>query len=155
LLHDDAEYRDKAQRISQITRDIAEIVAEEWQDEQRGDASAKRPRRRIAFQSSCSLQHGEKLNGVVESLLKRAGFTLVPVAYPFMCCGAAGTYSILQRPLSESLRARKLATLLRSRPQAIATANIGCLAHLAAVSPVPVSHWINLLDETLSSTDAQ
>ena len=70
-----------------------------------------------------------------------------------MCCGSAGAYSLLQRRLSESLRARKLETLLASRPEAIATANIGCLTHLSEVSPVPVSHWIELLDETLSAAD--
>lgn len=151
LLQDDPRYRDKAKRVSARVKDIAEIVADEWQE----DAPAPQPARRIAFQSSCSLQHGEKLNGVVEKLLKRAGFKLVPVTYPFMCCGAAGSYSILQRTLSESLRARKLETLMASRPTAIATANIGCLTHLASVSPVPVSHWIELLDATLSARDAQ
>jgi glycolate oxidase iron-sulfur subunit len=151
LMRDDPEYRDKAKRVSEMTRDIAEIVAEEWTDDRLHDLPVPLRQRRIAFQSSCSLQHGEKLNGVVEKLLKRAGFKLVPVAYPFMCCGSAGTYSILQRPLSESLRARKLETLLKARPEAIATANIGCLAHLAATSPVPVSHWIDLLDETFSA----
>ena len=153
LLHDDPQYRDKAKRISDMTRDIAEVVAEEWKEDPLQDLPAPQPARRIAFQSSCSLQHGEKLNGVVEKLLKRAGFKLVPVAYSFMCCGSAGSYSILQRTLSESLRARKLETLLAIRPTAIATANIGCLTHLAAASPVPVSHWIELLDEALATED--
>lgn len=155
LLHDDPQYRDKAKRVSDLVKDIAEIVADEWNEDPLQDLPAPQPARRIAFQSSCSLQHGEKLNGVVEKLLKRAGFKLVPVAYPFMCCGAAGSYSILQRTLSESLRARKLETLLASRPVAIATANIGCLTHLASVSPVPVSHWIELLDTMLSAREAQ
>lgn len=155
LLHDDPEYRDKAKHVSDMTRDIAEIVAEEWKEDALHDLPVPQRARRIAFQSSCSLQHGEKLNGVVEKLLKRAGFKLVPVAYPFMCCGAAGTYSILQRTLSESLRARKLETLMSSRPEVIATANIGCLTHLAATSPVPVSHWIELLDETLSTGETR
>jgi glycolate oxidase iron-sulfur subunit len=152
LLHDDPHYRDRAQRVSDMTRDIAEIVAEEWKDDLQ---PSTQPARRIAFQSSCSLQHGEKLNGVVEKLLKRAGFKLVPVRYPFMCCGAAGSYSILQPDLAQSLRADKLETLMASRPTAIATANIGCLSHLAAASPVPVSHWIEMLDETLAAADAQ
>ena len=151
LLQDDPQYRDKAKRVSDMTRDIAEVVAEEWKEDPLHDVPVPQRARRIAFQSSCSLQHGEKLNGVVETLLKRAGFKLVPVAYPFMCCGAAGTYSILQRTLAESLRARKLETLMSSRPEVIATANIGCLAHLASVSQVPVNHWIELLDETLST----
>jgi len=155
LLQDDPQYRDKAKRVSERVKDIAEIVADEWQEDPLQDLPAPQPARRIAFQSSCSLQHGEKLNGVVEKLLKRAGFKLVPVTYPFMCCGAAGSYSIQQRTLSESLRARKLETLMASRPTAIATANIGCLTHLASVSPVPVSHWIELLDATLSARDAQ
>lgn len=153
LLHDDPQYRDRAKRVSDMTRDIAEVVAEEWKEDSLAECPAPQRERRLAFLSSCSLQHGEKLNGVVEKLLKRAGFKLVPVAYPFMCCGAAGTYSILQRTLSESLRARKMETLLASRPEAIATANIGCLTHLASVSPVPVSHWIELLDGALSAQD--
>ncbi|MHB1186120.1 glycolate oxidase subunit GlcF [Thiobacillus sp.] len=155
LLQDDPQYRDKAKRVSERVKDIAEIVADEWKEDPLQNLPAPQSARRIAFQSSCSLQHGEKLNGVVEKLLKRAGFKLVPVTYPFMCCGAAGSYSILQRTLSESLRARKLETLMASRPTAIATANIGCLTHLASVSPVPVSHWIELLDTTLSAREAQ
>lgn len=147
LLDDDPCYRDKAKRVAELSRDIAEIVAVEWKETL---PAPDRPRR-IAFQSSCSLQHGEKLNGVVENLLKRAGFKLVPVSYPFMCCGAAGSYSLLQRQLSESLRARKMDTLLAARPQVIATANIGCLNHLSEVSPVPVSHWIELLDEAFAA----
>ena len=155
LLADDPRYRDKARRISEMTRDIATVVEEEWRDDIAASRLSPAPVRRISFQSSCSLQHGEKLNGVVEELLKRAGFKLMPVAYPFMCCGAAGTYSILQRTLAESLRSRKLNTLLASRPDVIATANIGCLTHLSAASAVPVNHWIELLDEALAATDSR
>ncbi len=155
LLHDDPRYRDKAKRVSDMTRDIAEIVTKEWKEGPLHDLPAPQHPRRIAFQSSCSLQHGEKLNGVAEKLLKRAGFKLVPVAYPFMCCGSAGSYSILQPALAQALRARKLETLLSTRPEAIATANIGCLTHLAATSPVPVSHWIELLDEVFSTGDTR
>lgn len=151
LLHDDPDYCDKAQRVSAMTRDIAEVVAAEWQDDALPPVPPAQPATRIAFQSSCSLQHGEKLNGVVESLLKRAGFKLLPVRYPFMCCGSAGAYSILQPALAQSLRASKLETLMASRPQAIATANIGCLTHLTQASPVPVRHWIEMLDATLNS----
>lgn len=150
LLHDDPAYRDKAARISAFVKDIAEIIAAEWRDELLPEQPASQRPPRIVFQSSCSLQHGEKLNGVVEKLLKRAGFKLLPVSYGFMCCGAAGTYSLLQRTLSESLRANKLDALMASRPAAVATANIGCLAHLDAVSPVPVQHWIEMLDARLS-----
>lgn len=153
LLHDDPKYRDKARRVSELARDIAEIVAAEWRDDMLPELPASQRPQRIVFQSSCSLQHGEKLNGVVETLLKRAGFKLLPVTYSFMCCGAAGTYSLLQRTLSESLRARKLETLMASRPGAIATANIGCLTHLSLASPVPVHHWIEMLDARLSASD--
>lgn len=155
LLQDDPLYRDKAKRVSELTRDIAEIVAEEWKEGAGHDLPAPEGQLRIAFQSSCSLQHGEKLNGVAEKLLKRAGYKLMPVQYPFMCCGAAGTYSILQRPLSVSLRTQKLKTLMAGRPAAIATANIGCLAHLASASPVPVHHWIEFLDDRFSTVAPQ
>ncbi len=151
LLQDDPHYRDKAKRLSALTKDIAEIVLAEWREGPQHDVPPPPQPLRIAFQSSCSLQHGEKLNGIVEKLLRRAGYRLMPVQYPFMCCGAAGTYSILQRELSVSLREQKLKTLLAGKPVAIATANIGCLAHLALAAPVPVHHWIEFLDERLPS----
>lgn len=147
LLRDDPDYRDKASRISEMTRDIAEVVAKEWPSELAVQAAS--PPRRISFQSPCSLQHGQKLNGMVERLLKRAGFRLTPVDYPFMCCGSAGTYSILQPELAESLREQKLRSLTVARPTMIASANIGCMMHLAAASQIPVRHWIELLDEVL------
>lgn len=153
LLQDDPVYREKASRISALSRDIAEIVSEEWKVDSAYDLPPPHEQQRIAFQSACSLQHGEKLNGVVEKILKRAGYKLMPVQYPFMCCGAAGTYSILQRELSVKLRERKLKTLMAGRPSAIAAANIGCLAHLAPAAPVPVSHWIDLLDQRFAILD--
>jgi glycolate oxidase iron-sulfur subunit len=146
LLRDDPAYADKARRISSLVRDIAEIVAAAWPDDGRKPVVDKSARR-VAFQSSCSLQHSQRLNGVVEKLLRRIGLKLVPVTYPFMCCGSAGSYSLLQPEISRALRTRKLETLLECRPQAIATANIGCLTHLAGASPVPVHHWIELFDE--------
>src|SRR6185437_8473858 len=87
---------------------------------------------RVAFQSPCSLQHGLRLNGVVEALLRDAGYALTPVADAHLCCGSAGTYSLLQPDLSRRLRRDKLRALESGDPQLIATANIGCLAHLAA-----------------------
>jgi len=142
LLRNDPDYASKAARISALTRDIAEVVAD-------GDPSALAPAdnvpRRIAFQSPCTLQHGQQLGGVVESLLSRLGFELTPVADPHLCCGSAGTYSILQRELSERLRANKLAALQAGSPALIATANIGCLHHLQSATDLPVRHWIELL----------
>ena len=148
LLRDDPRYADKARRISEMTRDIAEIVTGVWTEAAGPRLPTPASPLRVVFQSSCSLQHGEKLNGIVEQVLKRAGFKLLRAAYPFMCCGAAGAYSLLQRELSESLRASKMETLLAVRPQVIATANIGCINHLSETAPVPVRHWIELLDES-------
>jgi glycolate oxidase iron-sulfur subunit len=88
----------------------------------------------------------------VERLLQAAGFTLAPVANPTDCCGSAGTYSILQPDISNALRERKLAALMAGEPQAIVTANIGCLEHLRAVAPVPVRHWIELLADAIDES---
>lgn len=142
LLADDPRYGQKAARIAALCRDISEVLADE-------DLSQLEPRpqtpRRIAFQAPCTLQHGQRLNGVVEGLLTRAGFELTPVADAHLCCGSAGTYSILQGKLARRLRANKLAALEASGPALIATANIGCLTHLQATASVPVKHWIELL----------
>ncbi len=140
LRHDPA-YADKAARVAELARDIGEILARE-------DLSALRiePPRKIAFQSPCTLQHGQKLNGLVEGLLEQLGFELVPVADPQLCCGAAGTYSILQAELSDQLLANKVRALEAGEPEFIATANIGCLMHIQTKAGVPARHWIELLD---------
>ena len=101
---------------------------------------------RIAFHSPCTLQHGQKLRGVVEGILERAGFELSAVSDAHLCCGSAGTYSILQPDLSNKLLSRKIESLEAGRPDTIATANIGCFAHLATAATVPVRHWAQLLD---------
>jgi glycolate oxidase iron-sulfur subunit len=142
LLRDDPAYSSKAKRVSALTKDISEILTKE-------DLSVLRrtPRSpgKIAFQSSCTLQHGQKLGGVVEKILRDLGFELTTVFQAHLCCGSAGTYSILQPKLSRQLRDRKLTTLLSGSPDLIVTANIGCLAHLAAGTTVPVRHWVELL----------
>jgi glycolate oxidase iron-sulfur subunit len=142
LLRDDPVYAEKAQRISALTRDLSEVVARE--DLAKLGVGIQ-PGRRIAFQSPCTLQHGQKLNGVVEQLLRDLGFVLVPVAEAHLCCGSAGTYSILQPDLSRRLLARKLQALQTNRPERIVTANIGCLTHLQGGADVPVQHWVELL----------
>jgi glycolate oxidase iron-sulfur subunit len=139
-LSEDPAYRDKAARISALTKDLSEVVSEN--SVQKGKKTLK-----VAFQSPCSLQHGQQLRGQVEALLGAAGCELTPVADGHLCCGSAGTYSILQPELSRELRARKLAALAAGEPQAIATANIGCLAHLQGGTATPVRHWIELLDD--------
>ena len=140
LLADDPAYAGRAQRIADLTRDLAEVLA--------GETLTPAPGvpRRIAFQSPCTLQHGQRLGGAVEALLRRAGFELLPVADGHLCCGAAGTYALTQPALSQPLRERKLQALLAGGPQLIATANIGCQTHLQAHAPVPVRHWIELFD---------
>ena len=104
---------------------------------------------RIAFHSPCTLQHGLKLRGRVEELLRAIGHELMPVADAHLCCGSAGTYSILQPELAKQLRRQKLIALQAERPTVIATANIGCQTHLASGTVRPVRHWIELLDEKM------
>ncbi len=142
LLRDDPAYAGRAQRVAVMTRDIGEILARE---DTGALKSMRQPLSRIAFHSPCTLQHGQRLNGVVEELLRELGFELTPVSEPHLCCGSAGTYSILQPKLSRQLRERKLNALQSGEPELIVTANIGCQAHLAAGSAVPVRHWIELL----------
>ena len=147
LLADDPHYSEGARRVSAATRDLAEVV--EVQDLVRvGIARGTGPR--VAWQAPCTLQHGQQISGRVEALLEAAGCTLVPAAEGTLCCGSAGTYSLLQPALSEELRTRKLAALTLRGPDLIATANIGCLEHLRAASPVPVRHWIEIVADSLA-----
>ena len=104
---------------------------------------------RLAFQSPCTLQHGQGIRGLVEGLLTRLGAELLPCADSHLCCGSAGTYALLQPELSGELRARKLAALQRGAPQAIVSANIGCITHLGYAAEVPVQHWIEWIDARL------
>ena len=142
LLANDPAYRDKAARIAALTRDLAEVIPI---DALPGGIAAGR----IAFHSPCTLQHGQQIRGAAEARLARAGFELTAVADAHLCCGSAGTYSLLQPAIAGELRSRKLAALGEGRPEQIATANIGCLTHLQGAAPVPVRHWIEVLDEAL------
>jgi glycolate oxidase iron-sulfur subunit len=143
LLRGDPDYADKAARVSELARDLGQVIAAERLPLERlKPASGK-----VAFHSPCTLQHGQQLNGVVEGLLQLVGFELTAVADAHLCCGSAGAYSLLQPELSQQLRANKLDKLLAGKPDCIATANIGCQLHLGAVSRVPVRHWIELLEE--------
>lgn len=146
LLTDDPAYAERALRVSAATRDLAEII--EPADLRRA-AVGRGDSPRVAWQAPCTLQHGQRIGDRVESLLEAAGCTLTPTREPKLCCGSAGTYSLLQPELSDELRRRKLAALLDGTPQVIATANIGCLEHLRAASPVPVRHWIEIVAEAL------
>jgi glycolate oxidase iron-sulfur subunit len=140
-LKHDPDYADKAARISALTLDLAEVLARE-------DLTALQlvTNQHIAFQSPCTLQHGQQLSGVVEGILTRLGFQLTPIANPHLCCGSAGTYSLLQPDLSIRLLNGKLESLQAGQPDIIATANIGCLTHLQTGTDIPVKHWVELLD---------
>jgi len=150
LLARDPAYAEKAKRVTELARDISEVIAAE-REAVMALLHGPAPATKIAFQSPCTLQHGLKLGGVVESILRDAGFTLTPVPDAHLCCGSAGTYSILQPELSQRLLHDKLRALETGRPQLIATANIGCLAHIGSAALHPVRHWIELLDERLAA----
>jgi glycolate oxidase iron-sulfur subunit len=134
-------YADKAQRISAATRDLVEVLTAE-------DFTSLKPdvTQTVAFQSPCTLQHGQQLGGSVETLLRGLGFNLSAVANPHLCCGSAGTYSLLQPELSQRLLQDKVKTLESGQPDVIATANIGCLTHIQSMTSIPVRHWIEILD---------
>ena len=146
LLASDPVYAARAQRVSTATRDLSEVLTP-TDLERAGLAPGTGPR--VAWQAPCTLQHGQRLVGRVESLLMAAGCFLESTREGTLCCGSAGTYSILQPELSQELRRRKIAALTTGAPAVIATANIGCLEHLRAASPVPVRHWIELIAEAL------
>jgi glycolate oxidase iron-sulfur subunit len=154
LLQDDPDYAVKAARIVLATRDISEVISAE--------AAALAPllaacqplpesERLLAFHSPCSLQHGLKIRGTVESLLTSAGYTLTAVADSHLCCGSAGTYSVLQPEISQRLQANKVNALAAGSPAAIASANVGCIGHIQGGTDLPVTHWIELIDARLAS----
>jgi glycolate oxidase iron-sulfur subunit len=142
-LKDDAAYVHKAARISALTRDLSEILSGENLDKFAHVGQGIR----VAYQSSCTLQHGQQLSGMVETILQRCGYELTPVADSHLCCGAAGTYTLLQAKLSGQLLENKLAALQAGKPEIIASANVGCQMHLASASNIPVRHWIELLEK--------
>jgi len=144
LLAGDPAYREKAEKISSLAKDLSEVIPPDA-------VTAMKREGTVAFQSPCSLQHGQRIRGAVEALLVKAGYQLTPVNDAHLCCGSAGTYSILQPGISAELRRRKLEALEAGAPAAIATANIGCLAHLQAGTGTPVRHWIELVDDALES----
>lgn len=153
LLKHDPAYAEKAARVSALTLDVSELLAVEQERLvellQSTGKFGVGERRKIAFHSPCTLQHGQKIRGVVESLLAAAGYELTPVADPHLCCGSAGTYSITQPELSGRLRENKLVALGAGSPDVLVTANIGCQSHLQSGTAIPVRHWIELIDERL------
>jgi glycolate oxidase iron-sulfur subunit len=147
LAHD-AHYAEKARRVSALARDLSELLP--------GLVEALRPRvsaahaaQRLAYHPPCTLQHGQQVRGVVEEQLARLGFDVRLPAESHLCCGSAGTYSVLQPALAGTLRERKLGHLEALAPQCVVSANIGCIAHLQSGTATPVRHWIEVLDKAL------
>ncbi|MCU7873759.1 MAG: glycolate oxidase subunit GlcF [Candidatus Thiodiazotropha sp. (ex Lucinoma borealis)] len=150
LLADDPDYASLARQLVSRTRDLAEIIdKEELEPLKKGLDNQIR----VAFHASCTLQHGQGLSGCVEGILERLGYQLTSVADAHLCCGSAGTYSILQSHLADELGRRKSTSLQADKPEIIATANIGCLTHLQKSATRPVVHWIELLNATTPSTE--
>jgi glycolate oxidase iron-sulfur subunit len=149
----DPQYAEKARRISELTRDASEVLlAEHEKLKQALSPLAARlsVRERIAYHSPCTLQHGLQIRGKAEQLLRDAGFELTPVPDSHLCCGSAGTYSILQPKLSQQLLRNKVDALQSGNPAIVATANIGCLTHIQSGTALPVRHWIELLADRLA-----
>jgi len=148
VLHDDPAYAAKAKRISELTKDLSELLPE-LAEKLRGKVAAKAGQ--IAFHPPCTLQHGQQLRGGVEKHMAALGFKVNTCRVePHLCCGSAGTYSVLNPKLAYELRDRKLKNLGEMQPEQIVSANIGCITHLQSGTGTPVKHWVELLDEALA-----
>ncbi len=149
LLAHDAAYAEKAQQISALTKDLSEIMPAfelELQNRLNGKIS-----KRVAYHPPCTLQHGQQIRGKIEGVLRAVGVDVQLCADSHLCCGSAGTYSVLQPVLSYQLRDDKIARLEATQPEMIVSANIGCLTHLQSGTDTPVKHWIELIDKALSA----
>ncbi|MEP7100477.1 MAG: glycolate oxidase subunit GlcF [Burkholderiales bacterium] len=150
----DPAYADKAKRIAELTRDLSELLPElvaKLKHKVRLRGVGNRVATQLAFHPPCTLQHGQQLRGGVETHLKELGFDVrVAPNEAHLCCGSAGTYSVLQPELAYQLRDRKLANLEPIGAQTIVSANIGCIQHLQTGTKTPVRHWIEVLDDALT-----
>jgi glycolate oxidase iron-sulfur subunit len=144
LAHDPA-YAARAARISELTKDLSEIMPA---FEQQLAAKVK-VKKRVAYHPPCTLQHGQQIRGKVEGVLRAVGVDVTLCADSHLCCGSAGTYSVLQPELSYQLRDNKLKNLEATQADEIVSANIGCLTHLQSGTDTPVRHWIELIDQSL------
>jgi glycolate oxidase iron-sulfur subunit len=147
LLAHDPVYAEKAQRVSALCQDICEVLPQ-FEDALLKQLSGKISKR-VAYHPPCTLQHGQQIRGKVEGILRAAGVDVRLCADSHLCCGSAGTYSILQPELSMKLRDNKLANLQATGAEMIVSANIGCLTHLQSGTQTPVQHWIELIDAAL------
>jgi glycolate oxidase iron-sulfur subunit len=153
VLKDDPQYADKAARIGELTKDLSELLPElvpMLKDKLKPEALQAAGLQ--AYHPPCTLQHGQQLKGGVEKHLTDLGFQIkVTANESHLCCGSAGTYSVLNPDLSKQLRDRKLGHLNALEPQGVLSANIGCITHLQSGSGLPVRHWVELLDEAIQS----
>jgi glycolate oxidase iron-sulfur subunit len=139
MLRLDPAYAEAAAAISAKARDVVEFLS--------AMPPPPMPKSlRIAYHSACSMQHGQKMGSQAQLLLFRAGFLVSDVPEGHLCCGSAGTYNILQPEIATKLRDRKIANILSTSPQAIATGNIGCITQIAAATQIPILHTVELLD---------
>jgi glycolate oxidase iron-sulfur subunit len=146
----DAAYAHKAQRVSELTRDVSELLPD-IVAKVRG--KVKPPQGTVAYHPPCTLQHGQQLRGGVEAGLRELGFDVrLAMNESHLCCGSAGTYSVLHADIAHELRDRKLGHLSQLGPQAIVSANIGCITHLQSGTATPVRHWVELLDNALPAS---
>ena len=141
MLRTDDAYADRANEISMLTRDISEFLTELGEI-----PAAELPIDRVTYHSACSLQHGQKVTAEPKILLQAAGFDVTEPAESHLCCGSAGTYNMMQPDIANRLRDRKADNISRTRPEAIATGNIGCMMQLQDAVDAPVVHTVELLD---------
>jgi glycolate oxidase iron-sulfur subunit len=151
VLRHDRSYAPKAARIVELTRDVAELLPHHLEQLLQ---KIERREERVVFHPPCTLQHAQRVRGSVEKILESLGAVVLPFADSHLCCGSAGTYSILQPALAQELRERKLAALQVPRPDVILSANVGCIVHLAGASDVPVRHWIEWVAARLAARSA-
>jgi len=151
LLRDDPQYAAKAQKISSLTKDISEILPDYIDQLQAKIGTSAKPG--VTYHPPCTLQHGQKVQGKVESILSQLGIKINLCQDSHMCCGSAGTYSILQESLSAQLREQKLNHLMHAchtnESEFIVSGNIGCISHLQN-EQLPVTHWIEIVDQLIS-----
>ncbi|MCQ9618196.1 glycolate oxidase subunit GlcF [Paenalcaligenes niemegkensis] len=153
LLADDPDYAEKAQKIAGLSLDISLILQNELLAVDARTLPQTSSPLKIAVQEPCSFQHALRNKASISALLTRFGHTPVPVRDGHLCCGSAGTYSVLQPELSEQLRTNKIEALQVSSPDMIVTANVGCYGHLAAKAPIPIKHWIEVVDDIFSESE--
>lgn len=148
-------YYEKARWLAERCKDPVELMDPQALTKLQGllgDGQGSQPDKALAYHPPCTLQHGMKLSGSVEQVFSSLGIQLHLPTDSHLCCGSAGTYSLLQPELSDTLRTKKLASLDAIEPELVLSANIGCQSHLAAKSDVPVVHWLQYLAQMLTNT---